>query len=270
MLSFQFSAEVCTTSSTLVSRLYCARIRDLLCITSMLTYSCRPVHVCNTGFACLTKIRELESIATDCTPTMVFLDITIDPQSNTEQAQPSKVHRRATSSASAAISDSPQYGDSPVSDDFYGIVLLKHIGLEISNSNLSKLTVPIAVVHEARNRPAARTPTESRFRSTEALSQRIPPESTTFANLVDPARMIKFLEAGAIDVVQSPFSRERLEGLAVHGYRGYVEGLKEQPAFLELKRMRKRSWVGVDEEKPYAYLRESMYALNLSITHISL
>ena len=44
----------------------------------------------------------------------------------------------------------------------------------------------------------------------------------------------------------------------MHAYRRYKEVSKEDSNFALTKRNRKRSWVGIDEERPYAYLREVM------------
>ena len=75
---------------------------------------------------------------------------------------------------------------------------------------------------------------------------------------VDPKQMMGCLNAGAVDAIPSPFTRERVEALASHAYRAHIQGMKEQPSYLDRKTTRKRSWVGVDEAKPYAYLREEM------------
>ena len=72
--------------------------------------------------------------------------------------------------------------------------------------------------------------------------------------------MLQCLDAGALDVVQSPLDKAGIMGLTVHAYRIYKTAKKEQAGFLaQARRRRKQSWVGVEEEeKPYAYLREAM------------
>jgi hypothetical protein len=70
--------------------------------------------------------------------------------------------------------------------------------------------------------------------------------------------MSRFLDAGAIDVLPSPLGLDRVQGLAVHAYRTYKEVTREAASFVLEKRNRKLSWVGIDEERPYAYLREVM------------
>lgn len=76
--------------------------------------------------------------------------------------------------------------------------------------------------------------------------------------LAEPTRMSRFLDAGAIDVLPSPLGIDRVQGLAVHAYRTYKEVSREAASFVLQKRNRKLSWVGIDEERPYAYLREVM------------
>jgi 3',5'-cyclic-nucleotide phosphodiesterase len=69
---------------------------------------------------------------------------------------------------------------------------------------------------------------------------------------------MRYLDVGAVDVLTSPLLQERLPSLGIHAYRAHKDASKDQRALLEMKRGRKRSWVGVDDQKPYAYLREAM------------
>ena len=70
--------------------------------------------------------------------------------------------------------------------------------------------------------------------------------------------MLKYLEAGAVDVLNSPLMKDGVYGLVVHVHRAHKESVKDQAAFLATMRLRKRSWVGIDKEVPYTYLREAM------------
>jgi 3',5'-cyclic-nucleotide phosphodiesterase len=81
---------------------------------------------------------------------------------------------------------------------------------------------------------------------------------TGFKHPSDQRRTIKYLDIGAVDVLPSPVLQERLPSLAVHAYRAHKDASKEHRAMMDMKRGRKRSWVGVDDQKPYAYLREAM------------
>lgn len=76
--------------------------------------------------------------------------------------------------------------------------------------------------------------------------------------LSDTVRLTRYIDAGAGDVLTSPLSRDHVQGLAVHAYRVYKDVSSSEANFLTQKRNRKLSWVGVDETKPYAYLREAM------------
>ena len=207
--------------------------------------------------ACLTKVRDLDSIAKDCTPTLIFLDVDVD------EAIPPKPAALSPLLSSPDLLKSPALSSlgSPAGAAFYGIGLLRHFNLEITEGNLSKLTVPIAFAHSDRKSASSDAPTANGIppaSDNEDQSALSHPTSHR-PSVVAPARIITYLQEGAIDVVQAPFTTERLEALAVHGYRAHIEGVRTQPAFFETLRMRKRSWVGMDEEKPYAYLRESMY-----------
>ena len=76
--------------------------------------------------------------------------------------------------------------------------------------------------------------------------------------LTDTVRLVRYLDAGAVDVLSSPLSKDSVHSLAVHAYRIHKEVSREEMGFLTTKRNRKLSWVGVNDAKPYAYLREAM------------
>ena len=152
-------------------------------------------------------------------------------------------------------------GPEDVDDAFYGLSLLRWIALDIQQHNLSKLVVPVALVTIPRQNKTKITSqgqdegitrngiSSNHVLQTRAASVNIP---------LDQRRTMKYLDMGAVDVLTSPLLEERLPSLAIHAYRAHKESLKDQNAFLEVKRGRKRSWVGLDDQKPYAYLREAM------------
>jgi 3',5'-cyclic-nucleotide phosphodiesterase len=78
-----------------------------------------------------------------------------------------------------------------------------------------------------------------------------------FAAPLNQARTKKYLDVGAVDVLTSPLLQERLPSLGIHAYRAHKDAFNGQKALVEIKRGRKRSWVGV-ENQPYQYLREAM------------
>ena len=70
--------------------------------------------------------------------------------------------------------------------------------------------------------------------------------------------MVRYLDAGAADVLTSPLLPERVQGLPVHAYRVFREVTREDAGSVLTKRNRKLSWIGIEEERPFAYLREAM------------
>ncbi|KAL9081909.1 MAG: hypothetical protein Q9159_006913 [Coniocarpon cinnabarinum] len=67
---------------------------------------------------------------------------------------------------------------------------------------------------------------------------------------------IEYFAYGAADVVQDPISSERASSLPAHAFRSLQERPSSDPSQI-LKPLRKSS-LTVDDNKPYAYLRESM------------
>lgn len=140
--------------------------------------------------------------------------------------------------------------------------LLSRIASDLQVEEGVKLIIPVAVV-----------PPQRRDSYEEALQQRnqqnnvaqaaytsdhqsVPP--TDSSDIIDPHLMLQCLDAGALDVVKSPLDKAGIMGLTVHAYRIYKTAKAEQSNPMSRARGRKQSWVGLDEEKPYAYLREAM------------
>ena len=128
------------------------------------------------------------------------------------------------------------------SDESYGLQLLSRIAADLQVEEGTKLIIPVAIVQPKRKDSHA------------------PDDSIPATGVIDPQTMLNCLEAGALDVVQSPLDKAGILGLTVHAYRIYKTAKKEQAGFLAQARgRRKQSWVGVEEEeKPYAYMREAM------------
>ncbi|THZ28323.1 HD-domain/PDEase-like protein [Aureobasidium pullulans] len=177
-------------------------------------------HVCADGVSCLTTIAQLDE-PRNPNPIVVLLDM---PQDDDAAIRRTSWH---------ANPPSPLVGRRPKVErnepsDVYGVHLLAYLSSEIQQRVRSRLVIPIAVL-------AGKTDL-----------------------LAEPTRMSRFLDAGAVDVLPSPLGVDRVQGLAVHAYRTYKEVAREEASFVLQKRNRKLSWVGIDEERPYAYLREVM------------
>jgi hypothetical protein len=132
-------------------------------------------------------------------------------------------------------------------EELYGLALLRRIISESYVRNTSKLVVTIPVIASpSPDQPEEDGATEVRVGSTE---------DRRAAN----KRMLrKCLDMGATDVMASPINAKCVTNLEVHAYRAHLDAVRDQKALIELRRGRKRSWVGICEEKPFAYLREAM------------
>ncbi|RYP52990.1 hypothetical protein DL768_001984 [Monosporascus sp. mg162] len=144
-------------------------------------------------------------------------------------------------------------------EELYGLRLLERIVYETHLRNLSRLVVPIPVIRfPLLQSPSATSesinePTEPAYAN--YLSERPDPAS---GSLTNRALLRKCLDSGAMDVMASPLHVKTLTSLEVHAYRAHKKASKEQQSYLEIRRGRKRSWVGMHEEKPFSYLREAM------------
>ncbi|KAF4485554.1 3, 5 -cyclic-nucleotide phosphodiesterase regA [Fusarium agapanthi] len=76
---------------------------------------------------------------------------------------------------------------------------------------------------------------------------------TTNGQMTDGTAEQKPLPLGSLDT-----NRQLIRSLEICAYRAHRDAAKEQSTLLEIRQGRKRSWVGVNEEKPFAYLREAM------------
>lgn len=193
-----------------------------------------PVYVCDNGVACLQRITQLED-PVNPTATLLLIDLPYDdtPQPDTFQL----------SSAAKALTSNPVEKDEP--QDVYGMHLLRHVCSCIQQRTLSPLIVPIAVVG-------------SSAKVDEALQQEPSLHALSQHATSDSGRLVRFLDVGAQDVLSHPLQTDRMRSLAVHAYRICKEVASEDASSLLTKRNRKLSWIGVDEQRPFAYLREVM------------
>ncbi|KAH7381693.1 hypothetical protein BKA66DRAFT_570817 [Pyrenochaeta sp. MPI-SDFR-AT-0127] len=195
------------------------------------------VHICGSGRSCLSNISNILESSKANVPTFVIIDIPYDEEQRLKRLSREPRTPSPTSSRLIRI-------DTTEPDDIYAMHLLTHISSEISSRNFSKLVVPVVMLtgldHET-------TPT--------ALPS---PGLQPTHPLTDTVRLTRYLDAGAVDVLSSPLSKDRIHGLVIHAYRLQKEFAREEANFMTTKRNRKLSWVGVDDAKPYAYLREAM------------
>ena len=148
------------------------------------------------------------------------------------------------------------------SDESYGLQLLSRIAADLQVDEALQLIIPVAIVQPKRkdsyDAALEKNPANSISRAPYG-SETEPVWLEDRSNFVEPTLMLQCLEAGAVDVVKSPLDKAGIMGLTVHAYRIYKNAKKDQASFMAAARKnRKASWVGVEEEQPYAYLREAM------------
>lgn len=222
-----------------------------------------PVYVCSSGRAFSTKLSELhDQVKLDCTPILACFDI----------GSESKVEfLRSSRSKFSPVSDSPlpspnllrrEITFSSESDESYGLQLLSRIASDLQVEEGVKLIIPVAIAQPRRRDSHDQALDHLRPTSISRAplgQESTPVEISDHSDIIDAQLMLQCLDAGALDVVKSPLDKAGIMGLTVHAYRIYKSAKKEQAGFMAMSRRgRKQSWVGVEDEKPYAYLREAM------------
>jgi hypothetical protein len=205
----------------------------------------RPVNVCASGGACLSKLFELQEVSMlDLKPTLVLLDTPHDEPVHESRRRPLSPSPSCTSSTEDVDIHTPD-------EDLYGLGLLQKIITEAHLRGMSKLIVPIPVI----SNPQMEHPSTNGQMTDGALEPVVSP-----LGLLDANRQLirRCLDLGAVDVIISPLSVKCITSLEICAYRAHRDAAKEQQTLLEIRQGRKRSWVGVNEEKPFAYLREAM------------
>lgn len=208
----------------------------------------------------MARLAELESISTNLQPTLVILETLVENEAENEKIRDSQIpaspipkHRGRAATASE-------------SKGYSGLSLLAQISDAISQTKLSKLIVPIALLPNRGTEPVDILSTVGshprRVSGPSWPSGNAGTSGTANQEInatVKPHELLQCLDAGAVDVLTSPLQHSRVKGLPVLAYRAYKDNCQERTTFLATKSLRKRSWVGFEERKPYAYLREDMY-----------
>lgn len=227
------------------------------------------VFVCSSGRSFSAKLAEIqEAVKADCTPVLAIFDVdsdaTHDHLFQLGGQKPKGLSPDTVTPSAPRLSR--QLTFSSEADECYGLQLLSRIASDLQVGEGVKLVIPVALVRKKRKG-------SNGTHFSTARNSYSGKDSLTLAAFddkpspVDPKMMLQCLDAGALDVVPSPLNNEKILGLTVHAYRIYKTAKKEQTAFLAsaskymaAARKRKQSWVGIEEEEPYAYLREAMYA----------
>jgi 3',5'-cyclic-nucleotide phosphodiesterase len=207
------------------------------------------VYLCHNGTTFANKLAELSDRAgNECNPIFAFFDVDFS-------GEESNLARRKASRASWMENGPPSPGSihrtftfSTQSDEARGLSLLSGISNDIQVQEGPKLIIPIAVLRlPSPGTPAAETAPTSDPLSRGPLT-------------LEHKQIARCLDAGAVDVLTTPLDRARIQSLVVHAYRTRKAAQREMSSFLARRKLRKLSWVGVNNnnEQPYSYLREAM------------
>lgn len=165
-------------------------VGNLQAILSVFT----AVSICTSGPSCVSKLSDLSKHQS--TPTLLIIHV---PKA--EHIDDTRKHDLGLAVGS--------------SDPMYGLSLLRFVCLEIEKGRISELVIPIALISGARDEQAySGTPGER--------------ADNAWVNEDDEAsRLTRSVDCGALDVLISPFSQERVKGLSLHCYRAAKKTLPE-------------------------------------------
>ncbi|TQV94556.1 hypothetical protein V2A60_005590 [Cordyceps javanica] len=207
------------------------------------------VYVCSTGSACLQHLLALqEDTGCSMSPAIVLIDTP-----HNEQLRPSHISSSPTWTAEPFLSEDAQPVHVAAPDDeVYGLNLLQQIITESHLRSMAKRVVPVPIISYPE--PTTDQPREQMTDgATDVLS---PIPLNTLAAHRPLVR--KCLDLGAVDVIISPLSSKCITTLEICAYKAHRDAAREQQELLEIAHGRKRSWVGVSDQEPFAYLREAM------------
>ncbi|KAL8897224.1 MAG: hypothetical protein Q9207_007320, partial [Kuettlingeria erythrocarpa] len=198
------------------------------------------------GKSCMAKLSELESDERNLQPILVLLEGAMALETGQPISHvPGPQHHAGSDLRSAMNHSLPSTANRAAAGQETN--LLRSISSLIAQSRLSTLIVPLAFIELPEGTAYAKG------RQTANEDKPLLPEV-----------MLKCIDDGAADVFFGPLALDRIRSIASHAYRVQSGRLKQKALFQEAKRTRKRSWVGVDDRKPYSYLREEMVSSLMS------
>ncbi|KAK4218086.1 3',5'-cyclic-nucleotide phosphodiesterase regA [Rhypophila decipiens] len=204
------------------------------------------VYLCSTGGACLGQWLEIQDVSMiDFKPTLILIDTPFQEQF-VERSR-----SRDPSPHSLPDEDVENH-----EEDLYGLALLQRISSESYIRNLSRLVVCVPVIDFPPDTPGQSD--SSSDNREEIANEKLPPGASKERRAANRKMLRKCLELGATDVMASPLNAKCVTNLEVHAYRAHRDAVRDQKDLLDVRRGRKRSWVGIPEAKPFAYLREAM------------
>lgn len=186
------------------------------------------------------------------TPTLLLIDV---PEDDILDLRSSMIDERASSPA-------PEHKISENENkELYGSRLLQHICAGIKDEKLSKLVIPVVVMSFPEHEEKSQTLNMKKALHHMEADLFIPAKEKKRATMklsTEQQLSVPYIDIGAVDVLGNPIQEATIPPLTVHIYRIYKEWMQGRQDTIQATRQRKRSWVGLGDSKPYAYLREAM------------
>ncbi|KAL9605825.1 MAG: hypothetical protein Q9179_001011, partial [Wetmoreana sp. 5 TL-2023] len=233
----QISSEIAVVRESLTNLLSCfdgGTFNDIRLIEVQIDLIFVP-----TGDSCMAKLSELETSEITLEPTLVIVEAAMALEAQLSDSQSSYHNRRPYSNLQSSTSP-PVPTTISKAESNRDSNLLKTITSRIARSELSNLVIPVAFIQS----PEGGTPTNSRRSGSDQP--------------IVSHEMLRCIDDGAADVYFSPLGLDCIRSISSHAYRARKANATKRASLPEAKKSRKRSWVGIDDRKPYAYLREEM------------
>lgn len=189
----------------------------------------------------MARLVALNSKETSHQPTLVIIESTMALESMPTGLQTSETQRQSGSSLHFSTNRVVPLVSSPDAT-LQDNNLLRSITSHISTAKAPTLIIPLAFVELPENVP-------------HVDGRRAPGRDMSFV----PPETLRCIDDGAAHVIFGPLARDSICSIACQAYRLLTDTKRHRASIQDGIKARKRSWVGTDDRKPYAYLREEMY-----------
>ncbi|GMF68876.1 unnamed protein product [Aspergillus oryzae] len=194
---------------------------------------CKRIYLCNVGPSLASKLAELSDDAiTTCTPIFAFFDVDLS-------GEDAGLSRRRSGRGSWPEVSPPSpaslrrgFTFSSQSEGAHDLKLLSGLSADIQVQESPNLIVPVAVLRSSAQPPSS-----------------VPVDPQRNGAIPEFQQISKCLDAGAVDVLASPLSKARMQGLVVHAFRARKSALKEQSRFMSRKKLRNELDVSPEREE---------------------
>lgn len=190
-------------------------------------------------------VSEVDAYCKDrSSPSCMILVVEIPPAEESASRYP-----RLETQSSSPTRSWPRTVDSWQSENLYGMDFLTHISYVVRTEDKESHIIPVALLSNFDPSNTTKKP----YMTDPSLHA--PASHTSIASGSLHAR---YFETGAVDVITSPFSVDRIQGLPAHAHRLSIErDRRSLPTYLPTQG-RRPSWVGTGEGKSYTHLKDKM------------